>query len=142
MRSLPLRHVAAAAILLAIPTGLTACGSGKSGNVDSSAPASASSSAPATQAGPSDATGKPSKQEVAAGMTQYLVGKGVPRSLVDNVANCIANKGYSQFSDSTLRALQSGKISELNPLDAGKLTKVTTTCLASGAVGSSLPSVG
>ena len=146
MRSLHVKQAAAAALLLAMPVGLAACSSSSSDKAVSSAPTSTTTSAaPAPSAGGDDTepsraadTGKPTKAQVAAGMTDYFVGKGVPRSLVGNVANCVADKGYSQFSDTTLRALKNGKIQDLNPLDTGKLTKVTTTCLASG----SIPSVG
>lgn len=147
MRSLPTQRAAAAAVLLALPLSLAACSSSTSdaGNTSASKPPATSSSAPtagdrsSTDGDSSKKSGKPSKQQVAAGMTNYFVGKGVPRSLVDDVATCVADKGYSQFSDSTLQALKDGKVGELNPLDTGKLTKVTTTCLASGK-GSSLPS--
>lgn len=147
MRSLPAKQAAAAALLLTLPLSLVACSSStsdKGGSASPTAPATSSSTPTAggetsTGGGSSTGSGKPSKQQVAAGMTNYFVGKGVPRSLVDDVANCVADKGYSQFSDSTLQALRDGKVGKLNPLDTGKLTKVTTTCLASGK-GSSLPS--
>lgn len=151
MRSLPTQRAAAAAVLLALPLSLAACSSSSSkpDKVDSSTPA-ASSSSKVPGSGDSSATGgtsageegKPSKAQVAAGMTDYFVGKGVPRSLVNDVAGCVADKGYTQFSDSTLRALKNGKVGKLNPLDAGKLTKVTTNCLAGGKGGSLPSSVG
>lgn len=47
----------------------------------------------------------PTKAEVAAGMANYFVGKGVPRPLVNDVTTCVADKGYSQFSDAIRRAL-------------------------------------
>ncbi|HWC23404.1 MAG TPA: hypothetical protein VG502_13985 [Flexivirga sp.] len=148
MRSLPAKQAAAAALLLTLPLSLAACSSGssdKSGKATTPAsPAATSSNAPATSGdtdgGSSADAGKPSRAQVADGMTKYFVGKGVPRSLVDDVANCVADKGYSQFSDDTLRALKSGKVNQLNPLDSGKLAKVTTTCLAAGKGGGSLPS--
>lgn len=147
MRSLPAKQAAAAALLLTLPLSLAACSSSKSDKATSPKPSASASSAP-TSSGPAGTdtgggstgdSGKPSKAQVADGVTNYFVGKGVPRSLVGDVANCVADKGYSQFSDATLRALKSGKVNELNPLDSGKLTKVTTTCLAGGK-GGSLPS--
>ncbi|RNI22168.1 hypothetical protein [Flexivirga caeni] len=132
MRSLHFKLAAAAGLLLALPLGLAACSSGTSHKAVSS-PTSSSAAAPSTS--PSTASGgyaKPSKAQVAAGMTNYFVGKGVPRSLVGNVTNCVADKGYSQFSEATLLALKNGKIEQLNPLDATKLAKVTTSCLAGG----------
>lgn len=138
MRSLHLGQATAAVLLLAVPFGLTACSSGKSHSATS--PSSSVSTAPAPAGTTSSdqsktaESAKPSKAEVAAGMRSYFVGKGVPRSLVGGVTDCVAAKGYSQFSDATLRALRNGRVNELNPLDAGKLTKVTTDCLASGSV--------
>ncbi|MFC6707977.1 hypothetical protein [Flexivirga alba] len=148
MRSLPAKQAATAALLLTLPLSLAACSSSTSDKGSTATPSAASSSAPtstggaSTGGGSSDESGKPSKAQVAAGMTNYFVGKGVPRSLVNDVTNCVADKGYSQFSDATLRALKSGKVKELNPLDTGKLTKVTTTCLAGGSGGSLPSSVG
>ncbi|WP_446665270.1 hypothetical protein [Flexivirga sp. B27] len=142
MRSLPAHRAAAAAVLLALPLSLAACSSSSKPDA-TKAPTSKSapsSAAPTTDSGTSsEEGGKPSKAQVASGMSDYFVGKGVPRSLVDDVSTCVANKGYSQFSDATLRALKNGKVGKLNPLDAGKLTKVTTNCLAGGK-GASLPS--
>ena len=143
MRSLHATRAAAAAALLALPLSLAACSSGSSGTAASSAPSSSvatSAAAPSTgtSSSPGSDTGKPTKAEVAAGMTSYFVSKGVPRSLVGDVSKCVADKGYSEFSDATLRALKNGRIQELNPLDAGKLTKVTTTCLANGQVPTSV----
>lgn len=142
MRSLHVKQAAAAAVLLALPLGLVACSSdGADDAVSSAASPSTSSSAQAPTTGSDDGSrtaspdgGKPTKAQVAAGMTDYFVGKGVPRSLVGGVATCVADKGYTKFSDATLRALKNGKIKELNPLDTGKLTKVTTDCLADGPV--------
>lgn len=147
MRSLPAKQAAAAALLLTLPLSLAACSSSMSDKGGSASPTASatSSSAPATGGKAStggDSSGKPSKAQVADGMTNYFVGKGVPRTLVNDVASCVADKGYSQFSDATLRALKSGKVNELNPLDTGKLAKVTTTCLASGGGGSLPSSVG
>lgn len=150
MRSLPAHRAAAAAVLLALPLSLAACSSSSKPDT-TKAPTSKSapsSAAPTTDGDTgnnndsgtsSEEGGKPSKAQVASGMSDYFVGKGVPRSLVDDVSTCVANKGYSQFSDATLRALKNGKVGKLNPLDAGKLTKVTTNCLAGGK-GASLPS--
>lgn len=147
MRSLPAHRAAAAAVLLALPLSLAACSSSSKPDA-TKAPTSKSapsSAAPTTDSNNDDSgtssaeSGKPSKAQVASGMSDYFVGKGVPRSLVDDVSTCVADKGYSQFSDATLRALKNGKVGKLNPLDAGKLTKVTTNCLAGGK-GASLPS--
>jgi len=142
MRSLHVKQTAAAAALLALPLTLAACSSGSSDSApNSAATAAATSSAPSPaptdhHTSSSDEDGaKPTKAQVAAGMTDYFVGKGVPRSLVHGVTDCVVDKGYSQFSDATLRALKNGRIQDLNPLDTGKLTKVTTTCLASGPAG-------
>lgn len=141
MRSLPTHKAATAAVLLALPLGLAACSSSsKPDAVGSSSTPSASSSHGTTPGGKastggtsSDGSGgKPTKAQVARGMSNYFVGKGMPRSLVNDVTTCVADKGYSQFSDKTLRALKDGKVDKLNPLDAGKLTNVTTTCLAAG----------
>lgn len=150
MRSLPAKQAAAAALLLTLPLSLAACSSSKSDKGGSASPTASatSSSAPSTSdesstgGGSSDAAGKPSKQQVADGMTTYFVGKGVPRSLVNDVTNCVADKGYSQFSDATLQALKNGRVDKLNPLDTGKLAKVTTTCLAGGKTGSLPSSIG
>lgn len=148
MRSLPTKQAAAAALLLTLPLSLAACSSGSSDKATSPKPSASSTSAPTSNGTPGGGdssaadSGKPSKAQVAEGMTNYFVGKGVPRSLVGDVASCVADKGYSQFSDATLRALKSGKVNELNPLDSGKLTKVTTTCLAGGKGGSLPSSVG
>ncbi|GAB3499588.1 hypothetical protein [Flexivirga lutea] len=145
MRSLPSRRAAVAAVLLALPLTLAACSSGSPDKAVSSSTPTASSSSPTgggarTGGGSSAESGKPSKQQVADGMTDYFVGKGVPRSLVEDVAACVADEGYPQFSDATLRALRDGRVNKLNPLDAGTLTKVTTDCLAHGKAGASLPS--
>ncbi|MBB2892539.1 hypothetical protein [Flexivirga oryzae] len=143
MRSLHVKQAATAAVLLVLPLSLAACSSSSSPEAASSSPtAHTTSSAPAPGTTPDDSSttsangAKPTKAQVAAGMTDYFVGKGVPRSLVGGVATCVANKGYSQFSDATLRALKDGRVQDLNPLDTGKLTKVTTTCLASGPAAS------
>lgn len=150
MRSLPAKQAAAAALLLTLPLSLAACSSSKSDKATSPGPSAGSSSAPTSSGtsgtdaggGSTDESGKPSKAQVAEGMTNYFVSKGVPRSLVGDVATCVADKGYPQFSDATLRALKSGKVNKLNPLDSGKLTKVTATCLAGGKGGSLPSSVG
>lgn len=140
MRSLSFKQATAAAILLALPVSLTACSSHKADKAGVSSPTTATPAPTgSTDAGGGNGGSKPTKAEVAAGMTNYFVGKGVPRSLVGNVTNCVADKGYTQFSDTTLNALKDGKIDKLNPLDAAELTKVTTTCLASGSI---LPSSG
>lgn len=146
MRSLPSRRAAAAAVLLALPLTLAACSSGSPGKAARSSTATTAAGSTPTLDGsadaspaPSTAAGRPSKQQVADGMTDYFVGKGVPRSLVEDVAACVADEGYPQFSDATLRALRDGRVNKLNPLDAGTLTKVTTDCLAHGTPGASLP---
>jgi len=137
MRSLHVKHAATAAVLLALPVSVAACSSSSSPKAANSSPtAHSTSSAPAPSTSTdhsTDAGAKPTKAQVAAGMTNYFVAKGVPRSLVGGVATCVADKGYSQFSDNTLRALKNGRVTDLNPLDAGTLTKVTTTCLAAGS---------
>lgn len=140
MRWFRTRQAAAAAALLAVPLSLTACSSSsKPDHTPSSATTPSTTSHSSAPSGAASTDSKPTKAEVAGGMTDYFVGKGVPRSLVNDVTTCVADKGYSQFSDATLRALRNGKVNELNPLDSGKLAKVTTNCLAAGS-GGSLPS--
>ncbi|WP_265447880.1 hypothetical protein [Flexivirga meconopsidis] len=145
MRSTTPAKLGAAALLLALPVGLAGCSFGSSSDnkaaVSSSAAAPTSQATKAPSAGSSDTGGKPTKEQVKTGLNDYFVGKGVPRALMSNVADCVVDDGYDSFSDATLRALQSGQINKLNPLDSAKLATTTTSCLAKGA-GSAIPSVG
>ncbi|NNG40113.1 hypothetical protein HJ588_12650 [Flexivirga sp. ID2601S] len=145
MRSITPASLGAAAVLLVLPVGLTGCSFGSSSadkapvSSSAAAPSSQPSAAPGTGSGEA-ASGKPTKEQVKTGLNDYFVGKGVPRALMSNVADCVVDDGYDKFSDTTLRALQSGQIDKLNPLDAATLASTTTTCLARGA-GSAVPSV-
>lgn len=155
--------IPAAALLLSAPL-LTGCGmfgsatesssssakssasqsSEGSGGATSSAPAddSASESASSSSSASQDASGKPSKDEVKAGLRTYYIGQGLPSAAAESFAGCMVDEGYDDLSAKTLNAMKDGKPESIDPADTTTFTKISGTCgsrLSGGALPSNLP---
>ena len=140
-----------AALLLAAPAFLTGCGLGagdekeenKSATTSSQASAtsntsSGSESASQSQTSQSDSSGKPSKDEVKTGLTDYYVKQGMPQQSADKFAQCMVDEGYEKFSAKTLTAMKDGKPQGMDPADSTNFTQVSGKC-AQQAAGGALP---
>ncbi|NHN56541.1 hypothetical protein G9U51_12200 [Calidifontibacter sp. DB0510] len=136
------------ALLLALPLGLTACGSSDKGSgaqSSAAAPTSGDQGAPSGSgsSGGGDAAGKPSKDEVKTGLVKFYGTQGVTGDKADKLAGCIVDDGYDQFSPKTLIAMRDGKPTDMDPADTASFTKVSTQCAVKTGAGSlptSLPS--
>lgn len=137
-------RTAAAAALLAIPLGLSACGGGgttatsSTGTTSSSSTTSSSGSTPPA----ADNTGKPSRAAATRGMTKILqsgVGASGPSpAQLDKIATCIVDKTYDKLTVKTLTAMAAGN-DKTNPDDADKpdLSAALTYCSKAAGVPSS-----
>ncbi|SDS82562.1 hypothetical protein [Microlunatus soli] len=135
---------AAGLLTLAACTGSTGSGEDAAPDSGSSAPASSApassapaSSAPASSAPASsdsdegDSTGKPTKDELVAGLVKYYASTGVTGAAADKTAACLADKIYGTMSADALKSLAEGKLdgSALTGGDAQAFANASGACV-------------
>ena len=140
------RLVVSAALLLAVSSVLAGCSGSSSGDGGTPPAAGSTSGGPASGTMSSGApSGRPTKQEVVAGIERSYGGTQRTGTGLPDLAGCIADKGYDTWSERTLRALADGDPLQIDPADvpgyASAMTACATGALRSAVPGMSLPSM-
>lgn len=98
---------------------------------DAPSSSAASPSGDASTAGSSggDSTGKPSKGEIVDGLTKFYTTKqNLSQTKAKKFATCMVDKMYDKASAKSLRAMEAGDPSQLDPADASLLTSSAGAC--------------
>ncbi|AKU16130.1 hypothetical protein [Luteipulveratus mongoliensis] len=137
-------RLTACGLLLAAPLALTACGSDKSdspagGDKTSSqggAPGIASGEPnPGATDGGGDNAGKPSKDEVSAGLKKFYDKDTTISKVADTkkLSDCVVDKAYDNVSAKTLNAMKDGEPKNMDPADSQKFANYGAECAKTAA---------